>query len=132
MGLSPYSWLVKLATNRQFRKWLIAVGPVATKAFTRYLAEMRHRESAIRQADEIRGEFSIATIDGERHVIVWRDGKPLSAFPPVKGDLEEKLRFFDRERLKRPEDLRRRQAQRWLQERRGTQDPPSRTPTQRP
>lgn len=125
MGLSPYSWVLQLARNKQFRRWLIAAGPVATKAFAKYLAQMRHRESAIRQADEIRGEFSVATIDGERHAIVWRDGKPFSAFPPVKGDLEEKLRFFDRQRLQKPEDLRRRKAQRWAPKRTDRQDPPS-------
>ena len=123
----PYAWLLKLATNKQFRRWLIATGPVATKAFANYLSQMRHREAGIRQAEEINGEFSIATIDGERHVIVWRDGKPFTAFPPVKGDLEEKLRFFDKSRLQRPDDLARRKAQRWVQTRRGTETPP-RTP----
>ena len=115
---SPYAWLLKLATNKQFRRWLIAAGPVATKAFARYLTQMRNREAGIRQAEEINGEFSIATIDGERHAIVWRDGKPFTAFPPVKGDLEEKLQFFDRNRLQRPEQLARRKAQRWVKDRR--------------
>lgn len=124
MALSLYGWLLQLARNKQFRRWLIAAGPVATKAFAKYLTQVRHRESAIRQAEEIRGEFSIATIDGERHAIVWREGKPLSAFPPVKGDLEEKLQHFDRERLQRPEELKRRKAQKWAQERRGGTQPP--------
>ena len=122
----PYAWLLKLATNKQFRRWLIAAGPVATKAFARYLAQMRNREAGIRQAEEINGEFSIATIDGERHAIVWRDGKPFTAFPPVKGDLEEKLQFFDRSRLQRPEELARKRAQRLLQNRR---KPDSQSPT---
>ena len=124
---TPYAWLLKLATSRQFRRWLIAAGPVATKAFAKYLAQMRNREAGIRQAEEIKGEFSIATIDGERHAIVWRDGKPFTAFPPVEGDLEEKLQFFDRSRLQRPEELARRKAQRWVQSRRGAGS--SRTPT---
>ena len=111
-----YKWLVKLATNKQFRRWLIALGPVATKAFKNFVTQARHRESAIRQADEIKGEFSVATIDGERHVIVWREGKPFSSFPPVEGDLEEKLQFFDRSRLQRPEDLARRKAERRVQD----------------
>ena len=115
---TPYTWLLKLATNKQFRRWLIAAGPVATKAFARYLTQLRNREAGIRQAEEIDGEFSIATIDGERHAIVWRDGKPFTAFPPVKGDLEEKLQFFDRNRLQRPEELARRKARRWVQDRR--------------
>lgn len=111
-----YRWLMKLATNRQFRRWLIALGPVAAKSFQSFVSQMRHRESAIRQAEEIKGEFSVATIDGERHVIVWRDGRPLSSFPPLEGDLEEKLQFFDRSRLQRPEDLARRKAERRIQD----------------
>ena len=111
-----YRWLLKLATNPQFRRWLIALGPLATKAFKNFLKQVRHRESAIRQAEEIKGEFSVATIDGERHVIVWRDGRPFGSFPPVEGDLEEKLQFFDRSRLQRPEDLARRKAERRVQD----------------
>ena len=127
---TPYGTLIKLARNKQFRRWLIAAGPVATKAFTRYLAQVKNREAGIRQAEEINGEFSIATIDGQRHAIVWRDGKPFTAFPPIEGDLEEKLRFFDRSRLQRPEELKRRKAQRWVESRRGTVPPrpPERTP----
>jgi hypothetical protein len=116
--MSPYSWLLKLAASRQFRKWLITVGPMATKAFATFVMQMRHREHAIRQAEEIKGEFSIATIDGNRHVIVWRDGRPFSSFPPVEGNLEQKLEFYDRERLQRPEDLTRRKAERWFKGRR--------------
>ena len=111
-----YRWLLKLATNQQFRRWLIALGPLATKAFKNFLKQVHHRESTIRQAEEIKGEFSVATIDGERHVIVWRDGRPFSSFPPVEGDLEEKLQFFDRSRLQRPEDLARRKAERRVQD----------------
>jgi hypothetical protein len=111
-----YKWLLKLATNKQFRRWLIALGPVATKSFKQFVIRMRHRESAIRQAEEVKGEFSVATIDGERYVIVWRDGRPFSSFPPVQGDLEEKLQFFDRSRLQRPEDLTRRKVERRVQD----------------
>ena len=140
MALPLYTWLIRLARNKQFRRWLIAAGPVATKAFANYLSQMRHRESAIRQAEEIRGGFSVATIDGERHAIVWRDGRPFSAFPPVKGNLEEKLQYFDRERVQSPEDLRRRRAQKLFGSRRSgngypppdPQDPSSNLPARRP
>ena len=130
---TPYGTLLKLARNKQFRRWLIAAGPAATKAFARYLSQVKNREAGIRQAEEINGEFSIATIDGEKHAIVWRDGKPFTAYPPVEGDLEEKLRFFDRNRVQRPEELARRKAQRWVQTRRGTAadrtpEKPPRTP----
>ena len=112
MALPAYAWVLKLSRNKQFRRWLITVGPVATKAFAEFLKRMRHREAGIRQAHEIDGSFSIATIDGERHVIVWKDGRPFSAFPPVEGDLEAKLEHYNRSLLRRPDDLARRRAQR--------------------
>jgi hypothetical protein len=109
-----YTWLVKLSTDKRFRKWLVAIGPVATKAFADFVTNMRNRESGIRQAHEIAGQFSTATIDGKRHVIVWKNGKPFSAFPEVEGDLEAKLEHYNRELLKHPDDLARRKAQRWV------------------
>ena len=120
---SPYTWLIKLSTSKQFRKWLVAIGPLATKAFADFLFHMRNREAGIRQAHEIEGQFSVATFDGRRHVIVWKNGKPFSSFPPVEGDLEEKLEFYNRSLLRRPDDLTRRKAQRWIQRRRGQEVP---------
>jgi hypothetical protein len=119
MPISPYAWLVKLARNKQFRKWLVALGPVATKAFADFLGRMRNREAGIRQAHEIDGHFSIATIDGEQHVIVWKDGKPFSSFPPIEGDIEAKLEYYNRSLLKRPDDLTRHRARRWMNRRTG-------------
>ena len=113
--MAVYGWLLKLWTNKAFRLWLLKQGPTIVKSFLAYLGQVKHRESAIRQAEEIKGEFSVATIDGERHVIVWREGRPFSAFPPVEGDLEEKLQYFDRSRLKKPEDLTRRKVERRVQ-----------------
>ena len=127
MALSIYAWLVKLSTNKNFRRWLITVGPVATKAFAHFVVHMRNRESGIRQAHEIDGQFSVATIDGKRHVIVWKDGRPFSAFPEVEGNLEEKLEHYNRTLLKNPDDLARRRAQRLVNRRTGstTPEPPS-------
>jgi hypothetical protein len=119
MAVSPYAWLVKLARNKQFRRWLVALGPVATKAFADFLGRMRNREAGIRQAHEIDGQFSIATIDGTQHVIVWKNGKPFSAFPPIEGDIEAKLEYYNRNLLKRPEDLARHKARRWVSQRSG-------------
>jgi hypothetical protein len=115
-----YAWLLKLSTNKNFRRWLVTVGPVATKAFANFLGHMRNRESGIRQAHEIDGQFSVATIDGKRHVVVWKDGRPFSAFPEVEGDLEEKLEHYNRTLLKRPDDLARRRAQRWVSSKTGS------------
>jgi hypothetical protein len=129
MALSPYAFLVKLSRNRQFRRWLIAVGPVATKAFAGFLVRMRNREAGIRQAHEIDGQFSIATIDGEQHVIVWKNGKPFSAFPPVEGDLEAKLEHYNRSLLKRPDELTRHRARLWMNRRTGGRVSPPPEPT---
>jgi hypothetical protein len=119
MAVSPYAWLVKLARNKQFRRWLVALGPVATKAFADFLGRMRNREAGIRQAHEIDGQFSIATIDGNQHVIVWKNGKPFSAFPPIEGDIEAKLEYYNRNLLKKPEDLARHKARRWVSQKSG-------------
>jgi hypothetical protein len=123
-----YSWLLKLSTNRNFRRWLVTIGPVATKAFANFLVQMRNRESGIRQAHEIDGQFSVATIDGKRHVIVWKDGRPFSAFPEVEGNLEEKLEHYNRTLLKNPDDLARRRAQRWVG-RKARSKPPTPAPS---
>ena len=128
MAAPIYAWLVKLSTNKQFRRWLITIGPVATKAFANFLGHMRNRESGIRQAHEIDGEFSVATIDGKRHVIVWKGGKPFSAFPEVEGDLESKLEHYNRSLLKRPEDLTRHKAKQWASKRSGGRVPPPSPP----
>ena len=114
--LPIYAWLMKLASNKAFRLWLLKQGPHIVRSFKTFLAQAKNRESAIRQAEEIKGDFSIATIDGQRHVIVWREGRPFSAFPPVEGDLEEKLQFFDRSRIKNPQDLTRRKLERRVQD----------------
>lgn len=136
MALTPYAWVIQLSKNKQFRRWLITIGPVATKAFAEFLKRLRHREAGIRQAHEIDGEFSIATIDGERHVIVWKDGRPFSAFPPVEGDIEAKLEHYNRSLLKRPDDLARRKAQRLVNRRGGGSashpPPPNRSPEPSP
>src|SRR5690606_33105609 len=74
------------------------------------------RQIAIGEADQIDGMFSAAIIDGNRHVIVWKDGTPVSAYPAIDGDLEQKLRLHARRGLTRPDDLPSRRARRRLAE----------------
>jgi hypothetical protein len=108
-------WLVRLAKSRKFIKWLFdQLGPEALKLFRAWLTRLRERQTAIDEADQIDGHFSAAIIDGKRHVVVWKDGEPISAYPPITGDLKEKLRHHTREGLKHPDDLPIKRAGRWV------------------
>jgi len=109
-------WLAKLAASPKFFKWLLAqLGPNALELFGAWLSQLRHRQIAIDEADQIDGHFSGAIIDGKRHLVVWKDGEPISAYPPItSGDLKEKLRDHTREGLKDPADLPAQRAVRWV------------------
>jgi hypothetical protein len=114
--MGPWTvWLWRLLRNKRFREWLIAVaGPRAIALFFLWLERVRLRQTAIGEADQIDGMFSAAVIDGQRHVIVWKDGEPVSAYPQVAGDLAAKLRRHARRGLTRPDDLPTRRARRVL------------------
>ncbi|MDO8212936.1 hypothetical protein [Conexibacter sp. CPCC 206217] len=108
-------WLWRLLRNKRFRAWLLATaGPRAIALFLVWLERVRHRQVAIGEADQIDGMFSAAIVDGARHVIVWKDGEPVSSYPPVEGDLAAKLRAHARRDLTRPDDLPSRRARRWV------------------
>jgi hypothetical protein len=109
-------WLARLAKSRKFIKWLFEeLGPDALKLFRAWLSRVRNRQTAIDEADQIGGHFSAAIIDGKRHLVVWKDGEPISAYPPItSGDLTEKLRHHTRESLKDPDDLPTKRAVRWV------------------
>lgn len=119
--MGPWAmWLWKLLRNKRFRAWLLATaGPRALALFLVYVERVRHRQIAIGEADQVDGMFSGAIVDGERRVVVWKDGEPISAYPPVEGDLAAKLRTHARRDLTRPGDLPTRRARRWLTERAG-------------
>ena len=114
MAMGPWLvWLWRLLRNKRFRAWLLATaGPRAIALFLIWLERVRHRHVAIGEADQIDGMFSAAIVDGERHVIVWKDGEPVSSYPPVEGDLAAKLRTHARKDLTRPDDLPSRRARR--------------------
>ncbi|HEY4276923.1 MAG TPA: hypothetical protein VGM91_01815 [Conexibacter sp.] len=114
--MGPWSvWLWRLLRNKRFRAWLLATaGPRALALFFVWLERVRQRQTAIGEADQVDGMFSGAIIDGERHVIVWKDDEPLAAYPPIDGDLAEKLRHHARRGLTRPNDLPTRRARRAL------------------
>jgi hypothetical protein len=108
-------WLWGLLRSRKFIQWLVEqVGPDAVKLFGAWVTRLRNRQIAIDEADQIDGHFSAAVIDGKRHVVVWKDGEPVSAYPAItSGDLKEKLRQHTREGLKDPDDLPTKRAVRW-------------------
>jgi len=108
-------WLWRLARTPKFIKWLaVELGPGALGMFRAWVTRLRNREVAIDEADQIDGHFSGVIIDGKRHLVVWKAGEPVSAYPPVAGDLREKLRQHTREGLKNPDDLPTRRARRWV------------------
>jgi hypothetical protein len=111
-----FVWLARLARSPRFLKWLLAeLGPNAGRLFAAWAARVRDRQIAIDEADQIDGHFSAAIIDGKRHVVVWKDGEPVSAYPPIgDGDLKEKLRLHTRAGLKDPDDLPTKRAKRWV------------------
>jgi hypothetical protein len=119
--MGPWTvWLWRLLRNKRFRSWLLATaGPRALALFLLWIERVRHRQVAIGEADQIDGMFSAAIVDGQRHVVVWKDGEPISAYPAVAGDLAAKLRNHARRDLTRPVDLPSRRARRWLGARAG-------------
>jgi hypothetical protein len=111
------AWLWRLLRNKRFRAWLLATaGPRALALFLVWVERVRHRQVAIGEARQVDGMFSAAIVDGERHVVVWKDGEPISAYPPVEGDLAAKLRAHARRDLTRPADLPTSRARRWAAE----------------
>lgn len=108
-------WLWRLVRNKRFRKWLLATaGPRAMALFLIWIERVRHRQTAIGEARQVDGMFSAAIVDGERHVIVWKDGEPISSYPPVEGDLAAKLKTHTRRDLTHPDDLPTKRALRLL------------------
>jgi hypothetical protein len=111
-----FVWLARLARSPKFLKWLFSeLGPNAGRLFGTWAARVRDRQIAIDEADQIDGHFSAAIIDGKRHLVVWKDGEPVSAYPPVAdGELKDKLRLHTRAGLKDPDDLPAKRAARWV------------------
>jgi hypothetical protein len=60
------------------------VGPLAQQRYGEWRDRRVHRDRAIKLARQIGGRISEDTIiKGEPHVVVWKDGKPVDAFPHV-------------------------------------------------
>jgi hypothetical protein len=91
----------KLASNAE---------PVLRERYDRWSGSRSGRLLAIRLARQIQGRYSEGTIiAGKPHHVVWKDGVPLEAFPPVEDlELRPELRDFDKRLLKVPPPERRR------------------------
>jgi hypothetical protein len=84
--------------------------PVLRDRYDRWSAGRSDRLLAIRLARQIQGRWSENTIiEGRPHHVVWKDGMPVEAFPPVPDlELRPELRDFDPRLLKVPPAERRR------------------------
>jgi hypothetical protein len=84
--------------------------PALRERYERWSAGRTDRVLAIRLARQIQGRWSENTIiGGKPHHVVWKDGVPVEAFPPVEDlELRPELRDFDRALQKVPPPERRR------------------------
>jgi hypothetical protein len=78
--------------------------PVLRDRYGRWRGTRVDRDLAIKLARQIRGRYSEDTIiAGKPHYVVWKDGVPVEAFPPVADlELRPELRDFDESLAKPP------------------------------
>ena len=78
--------------------------PLLRERYDRWSGRRLNRDRAIKLARQIRGQWSEDTIiSGEPHHVVWKDGAPVEAFPPVADlELRPELRDFDEHLAKPP------------------------------
>jgi hypothetical protein len=71
--------------------------PVLRDRYDRWRSTRGDRELAIKLARQVQGRWSEDTIiAGRPHHVVWKDGVPIEAFPPVADlELRPELRDFD-------------------------------------
>jgi hypothetical protein len=78
--------------------------PALRERYDRWSGGRADRLLAIRLARQIKGRYSQDTIiAGKPHSVVWKEGVPIAAFPPVEDlELRPELRDFDDRLLKVP------------------------------
>jgi hypothetical protein len=84
------------------------VGPAVQQRYGAWRDRRVARDTAMKLARQLGGRVSEDTIiDGRPHVVVWRDGRPVAAFPPVE-DLANRpeLAGFDDSLTAEPPPLR--------------------------
>jgi hypothetical protein len=81
------------ARNKTVQKLAVTAGlaaakrgsPVVQARYAAWRDRRVDRDRAIKLARQIGGRYSADTIiDGSPHFVVWKDGKPVNAFPPVE------------------------------------------------
>jgi hypothetical protein len=70
----------------------MAVGKAGAGRLSGAQAARKQRQLAHKLARQVHGQLSKAVFIGstEHHLVVWKDGVPMAAFPPVEGDLAER------------------------------------------
>jgi hypothetical protein len=84
--------------------------PIAQQRYATWRDRRIDKDRAIKLARQIQGRYSQDTIiDGQPHFVVWKDGKPIQAFPH-KEDLSNRpeLQGFDPRLAHEPPPERRR------------------------
>jgi hypothetical protein len=80
------------------------VGPIAQERYAAWRDRRVYRDRAIKLARQIAGRYSEDTIiDGEPHYVVWKNDRPVQAFPHV-DDLAQRpeLAGFDQSLARTP------------------------------
>jgi hypothetical protein len=86
------------------------LGPIAQQRYATWRDRRIDKDRAIKLARQLGGRYSSETIiDGQPHFVVWKDGKPIQAFPR-KEDLGNRpeLQGFDHRLAHEPPPERRR------------------------
>jgi hypothetical protein len=80
------------------------VGPIAQERYGAWRDRRVFRDRALKLARQIGGRYSEDTIiDGEPHFVVWKDGRPVEAFPHVDDIAgRRELAGFDQSLLHAP------------------------------
>jgi hypothetical protein len=86
------------------------IAPIAQERYGAWRDRRVHRDRAVKLARQIGGRYSDDTIiGGEPHVVVWKDGRPVEAFPHVDDiAARPELAGFDQSLLQAPPAPRRR------------------------
>lgn len=89
LALSPAG---RKATQVAAAKVAGSVGKAGAGRVGGVQAARKQRTLAYKLARQVHGQLSEAVFIGstEHHLVVWKDGTPMAAFPPVEGDLAEK------------------------------------------
>jgi hypothetical protein len=84
------------------------VGPIVQHRYADWRDRRVDRDRAIKLARQLGGRYSEDTIiGGEPHFVVWKDGKPVQAFPHVEDvAARPELAGFDLGLTRAPQELR--------------------------